>query len=106
MWKSLQARQEAGQFIDQYHPIRLTAQQDEVKNEPLTAIPAPRCRGYSIATCCCPCNLAKSGWGLSHFLIAEKGYSAQQVKAEVERWIGSSNPGGYSGNACYAKHCR
>ena len=101
----LQARQQAAQFIGYYRSITLTAEQEKVKNEALTAIPAPCCQGYSIATCCCPCNLAKAAWGLSHFLIARKRYGVQQVREEVQRWISSTNPGGYAGNACYVGHC-
>jgi hypothetical protein len=103
--KSEEARQQAAQFIEYYRSITLTAEQEKVKNEALTAIPAPCCKGYSIATCCCPCNLAKAAWGLSHFLIADKGYGVQRVREEVQRWIGSTNHGGYAGNACYIEHC-
>ena len=103
--KSEEARQQAAQFIEYYRTITLTAVQEKVKKEALTAIPAPCCKGYSIATCCCPCNLAKAAWGLSHFLIADKGYGVQQVRTEVQRWINSTNHGGYAGNACYIGHC-
>ena len=102
---SEEARRQAARFIDYYRSITLTAEQEKVKNEALAAIPAPCCQGYSIATCCCPCNLAKAAWGLSHFLIAEKGYGVEEVRQEVQRWMSATNPGGYAGNACYVGHC-
>lgn len=98
-------RQQAADFIRYYHSIVLTSEQEAINRAALSAIPAPCCANTSIATCCCPCNLAKSVWGLAHFLIAKRGYSAPQVKAAVEDWLHSSNPGGYSGNACYTHGC-
>ena len=99
------SRQQAADFIRYYHSIVLTPEQEAIKSAALSAIPAPCCRNYSIATCCCPCNLAKSVWGLAHFLIAKQGYSASQVKTAVEEWLRSSNPGAYSGDACFTHGC-
>ncbi len=99
------SRQEAADFIRYYHSIVLTPEQEAIKSVALSAIPAPCCSNSSIATCCCPCNLAKSAWGLAHFLIAKHGYSAPQVKTAVEEWLRSSNPRGYSGDACYTRGC-
>jgi len=99
------ARRQAGEFIGYYHSIVLSAEQEAIEAEALSAIPAPCCSNVSIATCCCPCNLAKSAWGLARLLIAQQGYSAQQVRATVEDWLRFSNPRGYSGNACYTHGC-
>lgn len=99
------ARKQAAEFIGYYNSITLTAKQEQVKKEALSAIPAPCCGDYSIATCCCPCNLAKSVWGLSHFLIVEKGYGAEKVREVVNKWIGFINPDGYTGNSCYTGRC-
>jgi len=61
---------------------------------------APCCKDYPLATCCCPCNLAKSAWGLANYMVARKGASAEQVKKTVGDWFAFVNPGGFSGEAC------
>jgi hypothetical protein len=99
------AHQQAEEFIHYYHSIALTPDQEKIKEAVLSRIPAPCCSDYSIATCCCPCNLAKSVWGLTHYLVAEKGYDAGQLKLAVERWVRFTNESGYAGNACYMGRC-
>jgi hypothetical protein len=99
------ARSQASEFISYYHSIALSPEQEKIKHHALSAIPAPCCEDYSIATCCCPCNLAKSVWGLSHFLIAEQGYDASKVKEAAEQWISFTNKSGYAGDACYKGRC-
>lgn len=98
-------RAQAEQYIDYWNAIPLNAAQQRVKAEALNAIKAPCCSEYTMVTCCCPCNLAKSVWGLSHYLIAKKGYSAPQVKKAVLQWLASINPGGFTGNACFNGGC-
>ena len=71
----------------------------------LSTIPAPCCAKYTMATCCCPCNLAKSAWGLSKYLIAERGYEAPRVRKTVLDWLRVTNPDGYTGNACFTGGC-
>jgi len=93
------------EFIAYYNSIALTPEQEKIKSEALSAIPAPCCSDYSILTCCCPCNLAKSVWGLSNFLIAKLEFSAKQVKEAVSEWIHFTNKDGYAGNACYMGRC-
>ena len=93
------------EFIGYYKSIELSPQQEKVKNQALSSIPAPCCSDFSIATCCCPCNLAKSVWGLSHYLITKYKYDAQQVKQSVQDWIQFVNKNGYSGNVCNMGHC-
>lgn len=85
--------------------IRLTPQQQKVKQAALRSIPAPCCKEYSIATCCCPCNLAKSIWGLANYAVARLGYDTVQTKALVLDWLRATNPGGYSGDSCYRGGC-
>jgi hypothetical protein len=103
---SRSVRAQAEQYIDYWNAIPLNADQQRVKAEALNAIKAPCCSEYSMATCCCPCNLAKSVWGLSHYLIAKKGYAAPQVKKAVLAWLESINPGGFTGNACFTGGCK
>lgn len=99
------ARTQAKEFIGYYHSISLTAEQQQTKTEALEAIPAPCCDQSSIATCCCPCNLAKATWGLAHFLIARSGYDAARTRAVAERWLRFTNESGYAGDACYQGRC-
>ena len=98
-------RGQTEKFIDYFSSIRLTAAQERVKAEALDAIAAPCCKDYSMKTCCCPCNLAKSTWGLSNHLIARKGYGAPEVKKAVLDWLAFVNPKGFTGNACFTGGC-
>lgn len=93
------------EFIGYQQSIQLTAEQEAVKREALEALPAPCCSDNTAYTCCCPCNMSLSIWGLSHLLISQHGYDAEQVRTKVEEWIGFINPDGYSGNVCYTGGC-
>lgn len=97
--------QEAARFIEYYNTIQLTPEQERIKEDALTSIPAPCCSDFSIATCCCPCNLAKSVWGLAHHLIANEQYDAGTVGKTVRDWLEASNPAGFSGDACFTGGC-
>jgi len=85
--------------------IELTAEEEEVKRAALTPIPAPCCSDRSAYTCCCQCNLGRAWWGLSKVLITEHGQTADEVQANVERWIGNLRPQGFAGNSCYTGRC-
>lgn len=98
-------REQAKEFIGYYNSIQLTPEQQLVKRQALSRIPAPCCSDNSAYTCCCPCNMAKTWWGLTHHLIVNEGYDAEQVQAAVERWIDFINPQGFSGKACYTGGC-
>jgi len=94
-------RAEAAEHIKHFHSITLTPQQERIKQDALSALPAPCCSNYSAATCCCPCNLAKAIWGLTHQLIAEQGAGVDEVRVAVQEWLADANPAGFSGNVCY-----
>lgn len=98
-------REDTQEFIDYYNSIQLTPEQELVKRRALSRIPAPCCSDNSAYTCCCPCNMAKSWWGLSHHLIANEGYDAEKVQAAVEGWIDFIGPKGFSGKSCYTGGC-
>ena len=85
--------------------ITLTSEQHEVMREALTAIKAPCCSDRSALTCCCECNMAKSWWGLSKHLIADRGLGAEQVRVAVNEWLEFINPEGFSGDVCYTGGC-
>ena len=96
---------QTAEFMECHRTIALAPEQEAVKRAALKAMPAPCCSDNSAATCCCPCNLAKSIWGLSNYLIAKQNYDATQTRAKVEEWVRFINPSGYSGNACYQGGC-
>ena len=103
--KFYDVRIQTPEFISYYNSIKLTAEQEKIKTDALSSIPAPCCNTYSIATCCCPCNLAKSVWGLSHFAIVKLHYDTAQLKKTVADWIGFTHKNGYAGNACFEGRC-
>jgi hypothetical protein len=103
MFHDLKSQTEA--FIGYFKNITLTPEELEVRNEALASIPAPCCDNFSAATCCCVCNLARSIWGLSNYLIQEEGYSAEKVRGMVNEWLDFTNPVWYSGNACFNGGC-
>ncbi len=74
-------------FIDYYSTYTLTPQQERTMLTALRPLKAPCCDDNSMATCCCPCNLAKSVWGLCSYLVAEKGYDVDQVRESALQWL-------------------
>lgn len=98
-------RAEAAQYIGWYNYYRLTPEQEKIKNDALSRMPAPCCSDNTMATCCCPCNMAKAVWGLSAHLIVEKGYDADQLEKAARQWLSDIKPNGVSGKACYNGGC-
>jgi hypothetical protein len=92
-------------FMRLYEAIELTAEQEAIKREALEAIPAACCADNSAYTCCCPCNLSRTVWGLTAWLITERGADAETVRTEVERWYAAVNPGDFPGDTCYTGGC-
>jgi hypothetical protein len=92
-------------LIGYHNTIRLSPEQERIKAEALSAMPAPCCSRYSLATCCCPCNMAKAAWGLAAWLIAEKGYDAEQVRHAETDWLKRVNPRGFTGDSCFSGGC-
>ena len=96
---------QAMQFIGYSKSIALTAEQLDLRDRVLEKIPAPCCKDYPMSTCCCPCNLAKSVWGLSNYLITEKSASAAELDRTVKQWLRFTNAKGYSGDVCDTGGC-
>lgn len=94
-------RRQTLEFIEYERTIELTAEQEAIKREALSALPAPCCSDNSAYTCCCPCNSAKASWGLAAHLIADRGHDAEQVRSKVAEWFEFINPDGFSGDVCY-----
>lgn len=93
------------EFIGYYKAIRLTPEQEKIKSDALSPLKAVCCKNFSALTCCCPCNFSKSLWGMSHYLIAKKGYNAAQVQKAAREWIAYVNPNGFSGDVCQTGGC-
>ena len=93
-------RAQAAEFIGYARSIRLTAPQRETWEAALGSMASPCCKDFRLSTCCCPCNLAKSAWGLANFLIARRGATVAEVQEGVRSWIAFVNPGGFSGDVC------
>ena len=93
------------QFMRWYDDIRLTTVQERVKKAALEGIPAPCCSDNSAYTCCCACNISRTIWGLSQYMISKENASATQVRAKVREWIAFIGPNGFSGSACYSRGC-
>ncbi len=93
------------EFLGYGKMIKLTPEQEKIKETALGDIKAVCCKDFSALTCCCPCNFSKALWGMSAYLIAEKGATAAQVKEAVHEWIHFVNPKGFSGDACFTGGC-
>ena len=96
---------QARTFMEWERRIRLNREQEQIKKDALSAIPAPCCSDNSAYTCCCPCNMSRTIWGLANHMIARQGASAREVRAKAEEWIAYINPNGYAGKACYTGRC-
>ncbi len=92
-------------FMAWYESIELSDAQEQVMKDALVPLPAPCCSDNSAYTCCCPCNLAKTWWGLSKHLIADRDAGAEEVRGTVEAWFERVNPDGFSGDICGTGGC-
>jgi len=91
------------QFIDWYNTIALTSAQRALRDEALSPLVAPCCDEYPMSTCCCECNLSRSVWGLSAYLITEEGYTADQLQEAVLQWLHFIRPDYYVASALKEK---
>lgn len=96
---------QARTFMEWERRIRLSREQEQIKKDALSSIPAPCCSDNSAYTCCCPCNMSRTIWGLANHMIARQGANAREVRAKAEEWIAYINPNGYDGKACYTERC-
>ncbi len=99
------AARQTKQFIGYYRTIKLTPEQERIKVEALSALAAPCCSKFTLATCCCPCNMSKAVWGMAAWLITEKGQGVEQVRQAAVDWLAFVNPNGFSGEACTKGRC-
>lgn len=99
------AAAQAREFVGYNSTIRLTEAQEAIKREVLGSMHAACCRDSNAYTCCCPCNLSKSVWGLSNYALATHGATADELRQVVRAWYEFTNPNGYSGDVCYTGGC-
>jgi hypothetical protein len=99
------AKAQAQEFIGYYKTISLTPEQEAIKKAALQPMPAACCHNSSAYTCCCPCNLSKTIWGLSNLAISKYGANASDVRQVVDAWLGFTNPNGFQGTSCYQGRC-
>jgi hypothetical protein len=97
-------RAETERFIAWEGDIQLTAEQEKLRVAALTPLPAPCCKEFSAATCCCRCNMAKATWGLAKHMIVE-GASEEEVRTAVASFHLAINPDGFSGDVCATGGC-
>jgi hypothetical protein len=101
-FKFTDAASQAAEFIGYQRSITLTSEQKILRDRALSEIAAPCCEEFSAATCCCPCNLAKSIWGLSNLVIVERKAGMKEIQKTVRGWVAFINSKGFSGGACDA----
>lgn len=89
----------AQRFIDWYNAIGLSAEEEATRDTALDALVAPCCDDYPMSSCCCVCNLARSVWGLSAYLITEKSYAVNQVQEAASQWLHFIRPDYYVASA-------
>ncbi len=97
--------EDAQRFLEWNREIVLTEAEDALMKEALTAMPAPCCSDRSAYTCCCPCNLAKSWWGLTKYLITEEAADVERIQSVVSEWFELVGPEKFSGDICYTGGC-
>ena len=98
-------RAETERFVSYDRDIQLTPEQEQVRVAALTPLPAPCCKNFSAATCCCRCNMAKATWGLAKQLIVRERANAERVRLTVAAWHRAINPDGFTGDACFTGGC-
>jgi hypothetical protein len=98
-------RPETERFLEYERTIDLTPEQEAIRVEALEALPAPCCKQFSAATCCCKCNMARATWGLAKHLIVDQGADVETVRTTVAQWHHAINPDGFSGDSCFTGGC-
>ena len=98
--KFFDSASQAAEFIGYDRSIALTPEQQKLRDKALSSIPAACCDKFSQAICCCPCNLAKTVWGLSNYMIVRQHTGASELVGAVRAWLKFVNPKGFTGDVC------
>jgi hypothetical protein len=94
------AATQTAEYIGYTRTLELTSAQRALRDRALSKLAAPCCMKFSMDTCCCACNLAKSVWGLSNFLIVRQLAGAKEIQDNARAWIAFVNPNGFTGDVC------
>lgn len=94
------APSQSAEFIGYNRSIALNPEQQKVRDKALSAMPAACCDKFSQATCCCPCNLAKTVWGLSNYMIVKQQATVPELQSAARGWLKFVNPKGFTGDLC------
>ncbi len=98
-------RAHATELVGYASSIYLSPEQQKIKEEVLSSIPTTCCKKFSMLTCCCPCNMAMTIWGLSNYMLAHHGADAGQLRVAVNEWVKTIGPKGFTGDACDTGGC-
>ncbi|MGE5717072.1 MAG: hypothetical protein ACM369_10520 [Acidobacteriota bacterium] len=93
------------QYIAWSDSITLTPEQQKIKEEVLSSIPTVCCSKFSMLTCCCACNMAKTIWGLSNHLLVHDRADAKHLRSAVLQWTRLVGKSGFTGDACFKGGC-
>ena len=83
------------QFVEWFYTIELNESEQALKDSALSALVAPCCDDNSAATCCCECNLTRSVWGLSAYLIRDRAFDEEGVRQAAFDWLRFARPDYY-----------
>lgn len=82
----------AVQFASWYYEVRLSLEELEIVQQALAPLAAPCCDDNPLLRCCCErngkiCNLVRSARGLAAWLVQEKEFPPEKVRAAVLEWL-------------------
>lgn len=103
--KFYDVKAQSEEFLGYYNTIKLTPEQEKLKTEALSGLPAPCCSDTTMATCCCQCNHSKTVWGMTNYLITKLNYDKDQLRKAASEWIQFTHKNGIAGDACYKGRC-
>jgi hypothetical protein len=82
----------AAHFVDWFYTIERDESEQALKDSALGAPVAPCRNDSSAATCCCACNLTRSAWGLSAYLIENGVFKEEGVREAAFDWLRLARP--------------
>lgn len=88
------------QFIDWFNTIDLSDGKQMLRDVTLGTLMAPCCDDYPISECWCECNLARSVWGMSAYLIKQY-HTSDQIQEASSQWLHFIRPDYYVASILY-----
>jgi hypothetical protein len=93
------------QLIAYDRQLKLTPRQERLATEALERLPSFCMSHGSAAHRCCGCNAGRASWGLAKYLLVEKGYRVQDVRASIAAWQAAAMPKSGAHHRCPSTHC-